>query len=592
MFVIATAGHVDHGKSTLVRALTGMEPDRWAEERARGMTIDLGYAWTTLPQGPTLAFVDVPGHERFIGNMLAGLGPAPAVMMVVSADEGWRAQSAEHLAAIDALGLEHGLLAVTRSDLADPRAATAQALEHINNSSLRNVRAVAVSGVTGLGLGQLREALADLVGRLPLPRIDSRVRLWVDRSFTIRGSGTVVTGTLGAGSLAVGDTLLWRDRLVRIRGLQSLGQAVDDVHAVSRVAINLKGVAAPEIRRGDALTTPDAWAMTNLVEARIRTDAEVLPTEAVLHLGAGAFSVRVRPLGSKVVRLTLPVALPLQPGDRGILRNPGLGRLEGGVEILDVAPPLLQRRGAAGRRAAQLAVVEVLPDVAQQVARRGAVPVAELLRLGVDVRHGPDVLAVGEWLVSPGRWREWAAELAAAVESNDQANPLQPGLSLPSARRAVDLPDASLLRELAITAGLEIMGPRVQRPGAKPSLGPAERGVAEVEKKLAAAPFAAPERPDLDRLGLGRSQLAAAEKIGRILRLGDDVVLLPSAPTQAVAVLAKLTQPFTTSQARAALGTTRRVAIPLLEHLDRMGWTKALQPGLRTLTSSAPAVIA
>ncbi len=201
MHVIATAGHVDHGKSTLVRALTGMEPDRWAEERTRGMTIDLGFASTTLPQGPTVAFVDVPGHERFIGNMLAGVGPAPAVMMVVAADEGWRTQSAEHLAAIDALGVQHGLLVVTRSDLADPGPATARALQEISASSLGNVDAVQVSGRTGAGLDLLREALARLVSRLPPPRLDGRVRLWVDRSFTIRGSGTVVTGTLGAGTI-------------------------------------------------------------------------------------------------------------------------------------------------------------------------------------------------------------------------------------------------------------------------------------------------------------------------------------------------------------------------------------------------------
>lgn len=223
MHVIATAGHVDHGKSTLVRALTGIEPDRWAEERLRGMTIDLGFAWTTLPQGPTVAFVDVPGHERFIGNMLAGVGPAPAVMMVVGADEGWRTQSAEHLAAVDALGIRHGLLVVTRSDLADPGAATEQALEQMMATSLGAVEAVQVSGRTGTGLDLLRQALARLVVRLPQPRIDGRVRLWVDRSFTIRGSGTVVTGTLGAGTLAVGDTLMLEDRSVRIRGFADAG---------------------------------------------------------------------------------------------------------------------------------------------------------------------------------------------------------------------------------------------------------------------------------------------------------------------------------------------------------------------------------
>ena len=190
MYVVATAGHVDHGKSTLVRALTGMEPDRWAEERRRGMTIDLGYAWMALPGGENLAFVDVPGHERFVPNMLAGLGPVPAVLFVVAADGGWMPQSAEHLAAVDALGVRHGLLAVTRADLADPAPATRRALAEIANTSLGTVEAVAVSPVTGAGVDDLRAALTRLAAALraagagrPAP-----VRLWIDRSFSVRGS--------------------------------------------------------------------------------------------------------------------------------------------------------------------------------------------------------------------------------------------------------------------------------------------------------------------------------------------------------------------------------------------------------------------
>src|SRR4051812_33388398 len=194
MYVVATAGHVDHGKSTLVRALTGMEPDRWAEERRRGMTIDLGFAWTTLGSGATVAFVDVPGHERFVPNMLAGVGPAPAALVVVAADEGWMPQSAEHLAALDALDVRHGLLAVTRADLADPGPALRRARAEIAATSLGAVPAVAVSGVTGAGLDELRTALDTLVAGLPPSDVGAPVRLWVDRSFTIRGAGTVVTG--------------------------------------------------------------------------------------------------------------------------------------------------------------------------------------------------------------------------------------------------------------------------------------------------------------------------------------------------------------------------------------------------------------
>ncbi len=196
MQVIATAGHVDHGKSALVRALTGTDPDRWAEERRRGLSIDLGFAWLTLPSGERLAFVDVPGHERFVPNMLAGIGPVPAVLFVVAADEGWMPQSAEHLAALDALGVRHGLLAVTRADLADPGPAAAEAARRIAVTSLGPVECVAVSAVTGEGLPGLIAALDRLAAELPAPDPAAPVRLWVDRAFTVTGSGTVVTGTL------------------------------------------------------------------------------------------------------------------------------------------------------------------------------------------------------------------------------------------------------------------------------------------------------------------------------------------------------------------------------------------------------------
>src|SRR4051794_26638313 len=195
MHVVATAGHVDHGKSTLVRALTGMEPDRWDEERRRGLPLDLGFAWPSLPDDEVLAFVDVPGHQKFLANMLAGVGPVPAVLFVVAADAGWSGQSEEHLVALDALGVEHGLLAVTRSYLADPGQGTEEAVERPPRSSLGLVPALAVSGRTGAGLDDLRIALSELVGELPPPRREGPVRLWIDRAFRVAGAGTVVTGT-------------------------------------------------------------------------------------------------------------------------------------------------------------------------------------------------------------------------------------------------------------------------------------------------------------------------------------------------------------------------------------------------------------
>ena len=224
MHVMATAGHVDHGKSALVHALTGMDPDRWPEERRRELTIDLGYGWTELADGSELALVDVPGHERFIANTLAGLGPVPAVLFVVAADAGWSAQSEEHLNAIDALRRRARRARRDAQRSRRPaRCDDRNRLERIRQSSLGDVRAVAVSATTGLGLPQLRAALAAMVATLPTPDPDGRVRLWIDRAFSIHGTGTVVTGTLGAGTIAPGDRLLLGRRPVVVRSVQSLG---------------------------------------------------------------------------------------------------------------------------------------------------------------------------------------------------------------------------------------------------------------------------------------------------------------------------------------------------------------------------------
>src|ERR1700742_289702 len=259
--VVATAGHVDHGKSTLDRALTGMEPDRWEEERRRGLTLDLGFALVIGPGGPRVAFVDVPGHERFVPNMLAGLGPVPAVLMVVAADGGWMPQSAEHLAAINALGISHGLLAVTRADLADPGPVLRRAQSELAATSLGPVEAVAVSAVTGAGLPELRQALARLAGALPVPDPAAPVRLWVDRAFSIHGSGTVVTRTLPAGTVRTGGELLLTPSLrpVRVRAIESRQRSADQVRGVARVALNLRGVPREIPGRGMALVEAGRW---------------------------------------------------------------------------------------------------------------------------------------------------------------------------------------------------------------------------------------------------------------------------------------------------------------------------------------------
>jgi selenocysteine-specific elongation factor len=543
------------------------------------MTIDLGFAWTTLESGGTVAFVDVPGHARFVPNMLAGVGPVPAAMIVVAADEGWMPQSAEHLAALDALGVRHGLLVVTRADLADPGAATDAALAEIAATSLGAVEAVAVSGTTGAGLGELRAALDRLVGALPPPDADAAVRLWIDRAFTIRGAGTVVTGTLGGGFLRTGDELelTGSARTVRVRGLQSLGKPADEVGAVTRVAVNLRGVDKDDVARGAALLTPGRFRLTELVDVRVHGDsAASLPSTVMVHVGSAAVPVRVRPLGVDTARLRLGRALPLRIGDRGLLRDPGLHRVAGGVTVLDVAPPGLRRRGAGAARAAELAGMHGSADLAGELRRRRLVHRDDLLRMGVVPDREP---VAGEWFADSAHWAELRDQLAAAVTDYVAKNPLEPGVPVEVLRHQLGLPDRILVEAL-VRPPLTVQGGRIT---------PARSGVpTELINAVAQAldpdrPFAAPETYRLAELGLGTRQLAAAVRLGLLIQPAPNVVLPPSAPDRATEILAALTQPFTLSEARQALGTSRRVAVPLLELLDRLGVTRRSADDRRTV---------
>lgn len=588
MRVLATAGHVDHGKSALVRALTGMETDRWQAEKDRGLTIDLGYAWTALPGGETVAFVDVPGHQRFIGNMLAGVGPAPAVVFVVAADAGWARQSTEHLAAVQALGVEHLLLVVTRADLADPAPALAAAQERLSAADLPAVAAVACSSLTGEGLEDVRAALDHLVAALPEPA-GSRTRLWVDRAFTVRGAGTVVTGTLGAGQVAVGDLLALGDRQVRVRGIESLDQPRDRVAAVARVALNLADIGVDEVHRGDALVARDAYHRTRVVDVRpvpvVGQDPTGLPLHLMLHLGTDAQQTRVRPLGDGGVRLMFDRALPLAVGDRGILRNPGTQHILAGCVVLDTDPPALLRRGDSRRRGAALAGAADRFDLRAEVTRRGVLPVEEAVRLGADPE---DLAAVQDlrrhrWLVCPQVWARWGTQLATAVEERAARDPLDPTLTAEAARAAVGIPDPALACDAAVDAGLVVRGGRVGLPGLGIDFGALESALQRIEGRLVADPCAAPEQDELRRAGFGTRELGAAVAAGRLLRLPGDVMLHPNSPARAMQALARLPQPFTLSEARIALGTTRRVAVPLLEHLDARGWTRRVDATRRAI---------
>ncbi len=620
MQVIATAGHVDHGKSTLVRVLTGMEPDRWAEERRRGLTIDLGFAWMTLPSGQQVAFVDVPGHERFVPNMLAGVGAVPAVLFTVAADEGWMPQSEEHLAAMHALGITHGLLAVTRSDLADPEDARRQALAKLAASSLGEVEAVAVSARTGLGLPELRDALDRLAARLPRPDPAAPVRLWVDRAFRIKGSGTVVTGTLPAGTIRTKQELLLTPSMepVRVRGIETLKQPAGQVSGVARVALNLRGPERITPERGMALVEPGRWTLAAVADVRLAASGDRPPRELTVHAGSARTTARLRPLGGLIARLTLDQPLPLHVGDRLLLRDPGsaaaafaqLGTgpaavlpaavLPGavpsgqarpswpplvGATVLDVAPPAFRRRGAAATAGRELATWPAVPAAADLLRRHGLLRAADLRAMGVTELPAP---AGGDWLADPGQWAELGRRLRESAAAHAAREPLAPGLPLEAARAELGLPARQLVERLAapplaVRTGYVVL----EHDGG--SRGPAlpDRVVTAVgllRDDLAGQPFVAPEAARLRELGLDSRSLAAAARAGLLLRVADQIVLAPDADREAARILAGLPGPFTAAEARQVLRTTRRVAIPLLEYLDRRGLTRRLPDDRRTVT--------
>lgn len=593
MFVVATAGHVDHGKSTLVRALTGIEPDRWAEERRRGLTIDLGFAWTTMPSGAHVAFVDVPGHERFLANMLAGIGPAPVVMFVVAADSGWQAQSDDHSDAIAALGIDRGIIVITRTDLASPdriEQTIAQARDGLADTGLATAPTVAVSAITHAGLDELRAGIDTILADAPSAPKDAPIRLWIDRSFTITGAGTVVTGTLSAGTLHTGDTMELATahdvRRVSIRGLQSKETDVTQVEPINRVALNLRGIGTDDVARSDVILTPGAWRHTDIVDIRRVSgeDFTHVPEHLVAHIGTAALPARLRPLGSDHGRVFLDRELPLIVGDHIVLRNPGT-RIVGGGVIIDAEPPPLRRRGEAARRAASLAAMDRSGDLHSEVARRSAVSITHLRRLGLveaTTPPPPSVRVIGQWWVDAAAIEQWVHRLRTATQQLHISDPLAAGISRAAIPHLLGMPDdPDLIDTVVAEAGLMAQSGYLRMPEGTNDLGPAEEAVAALERRLADTPFAAPEADDLTALGLGERELAAAERIGRLLRLASGVVLTPTAPALAMRTLAALEQPFTTSAARQALGTTRRVVIPLLEHLDSRGWTRRLDAGHR-----------
>ena len=564
MHVVATAGHVDHGKSTLVLALTGMDPDRFAEEKTRGLTIDLGFAWTALPSGRELAFVDVPGHVRFIKNMLAGVGAVDACLFVVAATEGWKPQSEEHLRILELLGITHGLVALTKVGLIDDEWRQLVHLEledRLAGSFLSGAEIIDVDAIAGTGLDELRAALDRVLTTTPTAADRDRPRLWVDRSFAARGSGTVVTGTLAGGTLRVDDEVaVVGDRGAalrsRIRALQSHQRAQETVGPGHRVAINLTGIPHDRVVRGHAVVRPGQWFLTRTVDASLTVlaalDHDVSRRGAFqVYVGSGEHTARLRVLGGAgetiapggegLVRLHLPVALPLLPGDHYVLRESGRGETVGGGEILDVDPV----RPAARAR----------PDrsVARVVAERGWIEPAQLERL---TAHQLVPNVGGRWVVDPAALDQATTELGKLMSS---AGPLGLDVAALTERQRALLPTLT---------GVTLDGGRARLS--------AEDGLDDHPylAALEAAPFAP---PDPASAGVDRTELRELVRRGLVIER-DGVWFAPAAVETAARVIAGLLRDapdgVTVATVRDALGTTRKYLLPMLAHLDATGVTR------------------
>jgi selenocysteine-specific elongation factor len=530
-----------------------MDPDRLAEEKDRGLTIELGFAWTKLETGDTVAFVDVPGHARFIKNMLAGVGAVTACLFVVAATEGWKAQSEEHLRVLELVGMAHGVIALTKADLVDQhqRNTVRSELERsVRGTFLERAETVEVDAVAGLGLDDLSEALARL-SRLEGAPNCGRPRLWVDRAFVATGSGTVVTGTLLGGALERGDPLVVvpGDQAVRIRALESMRLSRVRVEPGERVAVNLAGLSHTRIKRGDALVVPRQWRPTTAVDASLQVLSSLKhPVSAkgsyAVYIGSSEQRVDLRmlgalsvpPGGSGLVRLLLPVALPLLPGDRYVLREDGRSETVGGGEILDVEPVLPPHLARPPR------------SIDEVVTQRGWITVDHLESITGE-RVSP---TIGKWVASSAAF---AAEVASVR-----------GLLADGGVLGVDVATLDE-RQREILKGLD----NVSVVGARARM--QDRADATVREPVLERLELAGFRP-YDRLKGAELRILLSQ--GQVVKCGT-IWFAASAIEQAKQVVAGLLEAhpdgFTMAEARVALETTRKFAVPLLEWMDTQGLT-------------------
>jgi len=534
---VGTAGHIDHGKTWLVRALTGKDTDRLPEEQARGISIDLGYAPLELPDGRRLSLVDVPGHERFVRTMIAGATGIDVFLLVIDAQEGARPQTLEHLAVLRLLGVEHGVVALTKADAVDEETIELAAEEA--RELVPGAEVVAVSAKSGAGLAELRAALA----RLPAHEREAvgATRLYVDRVFTLRGVGTVATGTLWSGSIAAGDELRLEPsgRTVRVRSVQVHDAAVEHADAGQRVAVNLPQLERRDLARGDVLVTPGRFVSSYRLDIRLAELASV-PAAVTVHIGTNAVPARVVRDGA-YAQLRLASAVVAARGDRIVLRTE---TTVGGGTVLDPSP----RRGLDRARLEAVERGDAAAFVHAPVPRSTLRRVFSEDELAALPAHG-DLVYSSTWL------DELREAVSARLATRAAASPLDPGI-----------PIAELLPEYPWALSLvdaERHGAKAYLPGATAALGDRAAAADQLEARVA----------DEEIVKLDDRELAAyLEGEGRLRRVGDGFAVSPAVYERGIELLPTL-QPITLAAFRDALGVSRRTAQLLLERYDADGLT-------------------
>jgi selenocysteine-specific elongation factor len=601
-FVVGTAGHIDHGKSTLIQALTGIDPDRLEEEKRRGMTIDLGFAYLTLPSGRLVGIVDVPGHARFIRNMLAGVHGLDAVLLVVAADEGVMPQTVEHLEIVDLLDIRRGLALVTKVDLVEAdwlELVTAELSETLARTSLRDAQVLPVSAVTGQGLDELRLRLDALLADTP-PREDRRrPRLPIDRVFTISGFGTVVTGTLVDGSIKVGEEVELQPsgRRVRIRGLQQHNQKVELARPGSRVAANLVGVEKEEVRRGEVLARAGTVPATRRVDASVRVLSDSPRplrhgAQVLVHTGTAEVSGRaivlagdeIEPGGSGWVQLYLARPVAVTAGDRFVLRLPTPSATIAGGTFADVSPRRHPRHDervweSLERRAAGDVLQEELRKYPRGITVQGLLKAT--LAEGAEVSQ-LDARRAGQWLFAREAWDGIASRVRRALEEYHRSHPLRAGMPREELKSRLGLAPAALapvLAELAADGVLTDRGGELAVPSHRVEIDPAAGGPAgRLLELLRAQRFAPPSLPEAMReAGASAEVVRALAQKGDLVRLSEDVAFTRAAYEEALELVREMVAgdgAVTVATLRDRMGASRRPVLALLEYLDAQRITR------------------